>query len=156
MDGYLVSQVSISHAAGSVHGTVGGVHSTACSALGTLSSACPGTRQEKESFPRNTSLLLHCSQSKQRFLLCFVSAGLEAAIVTAGSHPLQPSEEMFRWQEGHFGALEMGGDGRGLESTTLGWQQVRCEELPRAVRYSVHADLRVSLWGVGQHQAPID
>lgn len=64
--------------------------------------------------------------------MCFVPAGLEVAIVTAGSPPLQPSEEMFRPQEGHFGVLEAGGGG-GPECTALGWQQVRCEELPGAV-----------------------
>lgn len=111
------------------------MHSSACSPLGTssLSSARPGIEEEKESFPTNTSVLLHSSQRKQRSFLRFVSAGLEVAIVTASSPPLQPSEEMSRRQEGHFGVLEAGGGGRGSECTTLGWQQVRCEELPRAV-----------------------
>lgn len=99
------------------------MHSTACSPLGTssLSSAHRGIGEEKESFPRNSSLLLRSSQSKQRFFLCFVSAGVEVAIVTAASPPLQPSEEMFRRQEGRFGVLEAGGVGGG-ECTTLGWQ----------------------------------
>lgn len=98
----------------------------------------PWDREGKESFPRNPSLLLRSSQSKRQYCLCFLSAGVEVAIVTAGSRPLQPAEEMFRRQEGHFGVLEPGGcRGAGwggcLECTTPGWQQVRCEEPPRAV-----------------------
>lgn len=116
----------------------------------------PWDREEKESFPRNTSLLLHSSQSKQRSFLCFISAGLETEIITAGSRPLQPSAERFRRQEGRFGVLEPGGGG-GLWNAQL-WAGSRwgVRNCLGQWRHSAHADFRESLWGVGQHQASID